>query len=384
MTAPLQPVPGTQVSDGKGMLTPVFQSWFQQLYTYLSATVAGGGGIVPVTRQINTTAPLAGGGAIGNDLTLTLTVNGVTNTYLAKVPTLTLKGNNTVSTATPQDLTVAQVNAMLPVFTSGLNGLAPLSGGGTVNFLRADGTWAAPTATATTGVNVTPDTHPASPTTADDEFETASLDTTGTRSAGALAWTTINASPITFVQQQGSLQMTVTLGSAWGGIYQTIAAGTAYKYRCKHRMRWSGAGTAVQTCGLWLYESGTGKYLTAGILNNPGPQFWMAWYPNLTTTTQTGNTATASLNNTPGCIESAPFLTQDLKWVYIEIERAGATIYMRASPSGLEGTFVDIGNVATTTAFTTAPDNIGIGTYAINLGGGTNNLVTTDWFRRMA
>jgi len=60
------------------------------------------------------------------------------------MPTLTLKGNNTGSTANPLDLTVAQVNAILPVFTSALNGLAPLSGGGTTNFLRADGTWAAP------------------------------------------------------------------------------------------------------------------------------------------------------------------------------------------------------------------------------------------------
>jgi len=30
------------------------------------------------------------------------------------------------------------------VFTSTVNGLAPASGGGTTNFLRADGTWAAP------------------------------------------------------------------------------------------------------------------------------------------------------------------------------------------------------------------------------------------------
>lgn len=58
--------------------------------------------------------------------------------------TLTLKGNNTGSTANPLDLTVAQVNAILPVFTSSLNGLAPFSGGGTTNFLRADGTWANP------------------------------------------------------------------------------------------------------------------------------------------------------------------------------------------------------------------------------------------------
>jgi hypothetical protein len=68
----------------------------------------------------------------------------ITNKFLAQMPTLTLKGNNTGGTANPLDLTVAQVNAILPVFTSTLNGLAPLSGGGSTNFLRADGTWAAP------------------------------------------------------------------------------------------------------------------------------------------------------------------------------------------------------------------------------------------------
>lgn len=39
--------------------------------------------------------------------------------------------------------TPAQATAGLDVFTSGLKGLAPASGGGTTNFLRADGTWAA-------------------------------------------------------------------------------------------------------------------------------------------------------------------------------------------------------------------------------------------------
>lgn len=56
----------------------------------------------------------------------------------------TIVGNNTGSTAVPTALSVAQVNAILPVFTNTLNGLAPLSGGGTTNFLRADQTWAAP------------------------------------------------------------------------------------------------------------------------------------------------------------------------------------------------------------------------------------------------
>ena len=70
--------------------------------------------------------------------------NAVTNAKLAQAPTLTIKGNNTGGTANVLDLTVAQVNAILPIFTSSLNGLAPLSGGGTTNFLRADGTWANP------------------------------------------------------------------------------------------------------------------------------------------------------------------------------------------------------------------------------------------------
>jgi hypothetical protein len=41
-------------------------------------------------------------------------------------------------------LTPTQVTADLNLFTSSLQGLTPLSGGGTTNFLRADGTWAAP------------------------------------------------------------------------------------------------------------------------------------------------------------------------------------------------------------------------------------------------
>ncbi len=141
MTTPLAPVPGTIISDGSGRLSPLWQSWFQQLQTYLSATSAGGGGIVPVTRQVGTSAPLTGGGTLGADLTLTVTLNGVTNAYLAQMPAGTLKGNNTGSLANALDLTAAQVTAMLGTFTNALQGVVPASGGGTAKFLRADGTF---------------------------------------------------------------------------------------------------------------------------------------------------------------------------------------------------------------------------------------------------
>jgi len=63
--------------------------------------------------------------------------------------TETIKGNNTGSTGNALDLTTTQVTAMLNLFTSSLQGLTPASGGGTTNFLRADGTWAAPSTSAT-------------------------------------------------------------------------------------------------------------------------------------------------------------------------------------------------------------------------------------------
>lgn len=53
-------------------------------------------------------------------------------------------GNNSGSTNWGMSMTGTQATALLDAFTSGLKGLAPASGGGTTNFLRADGTWAAP------------------------------------------------------------------------------------------------------------------------------------------------------------------------------------------------------------------------------------------------
>jgi hypothetical protein len=70
--------------------------------------------------------------------------NAITNALLGQMAAHTYKGNNTGSTANAADITSTQLTADLNLFTSSLQGLVPSSGGGTTNFLRADGTWAAP------------------------------------------------------------------------------------------------------------------------------------------------------------------------------------------------------------------------------------------------
>ncbi len=84
---------------------------------------------------------------IGADAVTTASggITRTTNNYaLTNMAAHTYKGNNTGSTAAPTDVTSTQLTADLNTFTSSLQGLAPASGGGTTNFLRADGTWAAP------------------------------------------------------------------------------------------------------------------------------------------------------------------------------------------------------------------------------------------------
>jgi hypothetical protein len=69
----------------------------------------------------------------------------LSNSLLANMAEETIKGRAVgAGTGAPQDLTATQATAILNVFTGALKGLVPLSGGGTANFLRADGTFAAP------------------------------------------------------------------------------------------------------------------------------------------------------------------------------------------------------------------------------------------------
>jgi len=70
--------------------------------------------------------------------------DAVGNDKLANMAFGTIKARTTAGSGNPENATGTEVTALLDAFTSGAKGLAPASGGGTANFLRADGTWSAP------------------------------------------------------------------------------------------------------------------------------------------------------------------------------------------------------------------------------------------------
>lgn len=93
-------------------------------------------------QTITLTGDVTGSGT--GSFAATIANGVVSNAKLANMATNTFKGRTSPLTGVPEDLTTAQATALLDLFTSALRGLVPASGGGTTNFLRADGTWAAP------------------------------------------------------------------------------------------------------------------------------------------------------------------------------------------------------------------------------------------------
>lgn len=111
--------------------------------TSISAASAGSDYLVN-NQTITLSGDVAGSGATA--ITTTIGANKVTLAMMATVSTARFLGRVTAATGNVESLTGTQATTLLDVFTSTLQGLVPSSGGGTTNFLRADGTWAIPAA----------------------------------------------------------------------------------------------------------------------------------------------------------------------------------------------------------------------------------------------
>ena len=83
----------------------------------------------------------------GTGTVLTIDDEAVTLAKMAHMATASVLGRATAATGDVEVLTTTQLTALIDEVTSSLSGAAPASGGGTTNYLRADGTWAAPPGT---------------------------------------------------------------------------------------------------------------------------------------------------------------------------------------------------------------------------------------------
>lgn len=93
-------------------------------------------------QVITLTGDVTGSGT--GSFAATIAPDAVGNDKLANMAFGTIKARITAGSGNPDDATGTDVTALLDIFTSGAKGLAPASGGGTTNFLRADGSWAVP------------------------------------------------------------------------------------------------------------------------------------------------------------------------------------------------------------------------------------------------
>ena len=93
-------------------------------------------------QTITLTGDVTGSGT--GSFATTIAADAVGNDKLANMAFGTIKARVTAGSGNPENASGTEVTALLDTFTTALKGLVPASGGGTANFLRADGTWAAP------------------------------------------------------------------------------------------------------------------------------------------------------------------------------------------------------------------------------------------------
>lgn len=124
---------GHAISDISGLQTALDGK--QPVATVLTNTTAS----FTTAQETKLSGIATGATANSSDATLLNRAN-----HTGSQPASTISDSTVAGRAMLTAADVAAQTALLDLFTTALKGMVPASGGGTANFLRADGTWAAP------------------------------------------------------------------------------------------------------------------------------------------------------------------------------------------------------------------------------------------------
>jgi len=131
---PVSHIDTFRIIGNSGTVTQVNAISLGTIGTDLSSTVANSTSMPTITLQVPSASSSNRGVLTNTDWIL----------FNGKQSALSGAGYSKWSGSSVTYLTPMQVTADLDLFSSSLKGLVPLSGGGTTNYLRADGTWAPP------------------------------------------------------------------------------------------------------------------------------------------------------------------------------------------------------------------------------------------------
>ena len=221
----------------------------------------------------------------------------------------------------------------------------------------------------TSNYGKSPDEIPATPNTCDDEFEEASLDTTGVRFSGATAWTWYQQQNTTFTQTQGSGVMLGSIADSDSVLHYIGQPAPSTPWTLRARVAWGGVNPDnARASGIVIHNTGNGRYSIIG----PG-------FINASKVDVTEGVEGTGIPNSRGEIVSTR--ADICLFRYVELENDGTNLYFRYSGTGVDGTFIQL-FTRSIAGFMGAVTNIGLG-FAADGGPKTASLVI-NWFRRVA
>lgn len=276
---------------------------------------------------------------------------------LGAVPDDTVLGNVSGGTAIPVPLSQTQLRALIGTVDATTAGLAPPSIVVTGQIL-SDGGWIAPPAggsitvgdgtTTLTGItdieftgatvssggagiadvlisggsaNITPETHPTSPTIYDDEFEASTLDA---------KWIFFNQGSFVYNIDEGSINFVDPVGGSGAAFMGMLQVAPAAPWTIQVRISADIFDVTNSYAALAVYDSASTVLATIGPMNAG-----IGNYPILKFTGPfTGNSGTVLNTGLGGNI----YGTQT-DWCYYQIENDGTSLFFRQSKSGVPGSF---------------------------------------------